>query len=1065
MKRKCFIFILLITAVIFSSLALTACNKEEESTQLSEVTNITYDGSTIRWDAVNNATRYRLVINDEAEKEVSTPSHYYNGLEKPTVSLSITAVANGYEDSKAVNASFSKLQSIDKDAIIISTDGIISWPAVEGATGYEIKIGAKSVKSASTQYSEITEGTHVVQVKPVSAGFYSFLSGAVSLTKLKTPSSISYNGSEIKWNGTPDAEGYEVIINGGEPRFTQLTSFPLEISSNLTLSIRAKGDGKKICDSNYSSQIAYTYLETPTNIRVENGIAVWDEVEGAIGYTVNVKDINSNSSSSHTVNDNSLSALSSGVNYEISVKANAENISYFFSNYSSPVPVRILASPAITWNQSIQFEDDTSRAAITWNEVSGAKGYKVVINTPNGKDEISYSEDVRGLTYAYSQGGVYSVNVIALAGAGSNDSDSKYSNTINVQRLLAPKRADNNFITSNKFNASNGFTVNIIKADGAAGYDVHKEGSLLPGTSTTLNNNQITVRNVTDGTGTQEQRISYSIKSAGTYSTKNGLPYVTLPSIDSLDFAVTVLATPSNFDISGYTVTWTQISGSTGYSVMRGGTSYTETGNQHDLSIWEAGTYQVKISALGNDAEVLSSHYTEEKTVIRLNAPYDICLDQNSQGGQLSYSGASAEAQSYRVTIDGSAEAVPVENYSNMNQYVTTTGTVIHVTAIANYWNDVNEKNTYYVSSKSGNTKTIIKLLAPTIPQTAFTASQFLWQAPANVNMSVYTPTYEIYRNTNTVYNGLKTGTAMDISYLDGGAEYSFSVKAIGDGYNFVNSEMSSSVSIYKLATPTVNIAESIRYEWNGVESASNYQIEIDGAVRQNYTHVAGNAYSYVPDFKEIKTYVVKVRALGDLANGGTLHSNAFELKQETHQLATPLIRIAYSKPQFETDGEIIVTVESAVANANGYKYLLGGTAHGNVLATQYKFNPNGTGTHKVSVVAQGGKFAEGIYYIDSQSSELKEITLLGTVDTKSIKVNEDGRVSWNAISGNSGYNIMISYDNGVSYKTVKVTNATYYNGIEWGNDFVAVKLCALGNGTSTINSAYTDMKILEYSA
>lgn len=113
--------------------------------------------------------------------------------------------------------------------------------------------------------------------------------------KLDTPSNLRVVANMLIWNSVPNATSYEVKQNN--TTFTvndtsiSLIGLP---SGSYTMSVRAIGDSV-YADSDWSSSIDYSTdgqtsskLDKPSNLRVEDEALLWDDVENAQHYEVEV---------------------------------------------------------------------------------------------------------------------------------------------------------------------------------------------------------------------------------------------------------------------------------------------------------------------------------------------------------------------------------------------------------------------------------------------------------------------------------------------------------------------------------------------------------------------------------------------------------------------------------------------------------------------------------------------------------------------------------------------------------------------------------------------------------
>lgn len=1054
MKRKLLITIVLSIIAAVSIAALVGCNSS--ALQLSDPENVKYDGTTITWNAVENADSYSIKINDGEEYKVTVPSYPYDARDTQfTVTVRAVSNASKIVQSGETVKTFAPLGKIDE--IIVADDGSISWNVVENATGYLVRVDnvELDVPVTTPSFAEIQEGTHSVQVRPIvtdNNSYYSKWSDAKSITILAAVAKdkITYSDGKISWGYVSGARYYEVSVNGNIlTSECTATEYVYDAQNkDFEVTVKAIGNRTSTFDGKVSEVKKFVYLDTVTNMTVEDGIVQWSAIAGADGYKLKLNGIER----SEILREPKFDNLTANVTTDIQVKPISDDSTYF-SDWSVVKSVLILPAPILQWNSDYEL-DGQANSNTYWDGIASASGYAIRLTNPDGTQKVNtYGETQRFFQEAFLQVGTYKVEAKSLATtSGSNIYDSVYSTPIIVTRLAAPTAPDNNYITSNPNNVGEGFTVTFSQVSGASGYRLYRDNvEAQLGTT-----NQFAVRDVVSSSVTDQQSYNFKIQSTGSVRTVGGQINATLNSLseESLSFMITVLATPQNTDMSGFVFSYGSIEGNNGYVVDVQGQSFTSGGTEYDLSLLEAGVYNVSVCAKGNGTTVLASNYSAPIQVYRLEAPTNIHIEtSDASEGVLGYTTVQ-NASGYYIVFNNDGNAIPVSNMMNINQYITEQGTTVYMLSSANYFND--QRTIYYMTSQPSTTANFIKLATPLFGDVAFSNTQLIWNAPSNINTSIYTPTYEVYYANGTLYNGEKNGTTMNIAYLDGGASYTFYVKAIGNGTNYVNSEKSQPVTIWKLATPSVSRSNG-QYTWSGVVNATNYAVYVDGTLAATFAHESGKSYSYTPQFNQLKTYQVDVYAVGD---GGytSIDSTAAHIDQQTKQLSTPDFSFSYSDDHYSLDGTINVTITKESPYATGYSYTVGGVTNTSSEKT-YSHMPSSVGTFAIRVFALGGAFDEdGVYYLDSQSrggNQSYSITLLAVPNESSITLTADGFLSWTPIAGAVGYEVVIAVDGQPIGEAVTVSNASYtisdYS--QYVGHSITVTIRAKGNGTTSISS------------
>ncbi len=1047
-KRNLLIVLCLLIMSVCAVLGLSACSKKDVE-GLYKPTNITYDGARITWDKVTLAEHYTVQINDGEEKRVNTNMFTYDAKQEE-----FDVTVNSVIDSKSYSSSmhFIPLDTIEN--ISISDDGELSWDEVVGASAYRISLNGDILPNDLTDTHYTAQaGSNRIKIRPVVSGdnsYYSAWSAEKQVYVNSAPTKIAYDGEQLSWMG--NAVNYEVKINGQSQTVSGTKLRYDSENRDFTVEVKALGDHVTSFDSAVKED-SFHYLQPATGLVVENGNLHWNEVDNAEGYQIKINNVVQN----QTVAATEYTNLAAGASFVVQVMP-YNNSGNYFSSWSEEKNIYILPAPTVSWNADLELDGDANNNFV-WNAVSGAVGYTVELEKDGTVTRSDYPSAQMAFGYAYSQVGVYKVRVKAVAEAGSDYYDSKYSKDIVVERLAAPQASGNNYITSDPSSLASGFTVNYTAVSGATGYQLYKDGVLMEGKLAT-NVLALSDNDVADDSISAQQEYNYMVRSMGGVKTISGSTYVFLPCLteNALSFNITVQAMPTDLTMQGFNAQWSAVSGNNGYAVKYSGTVLNATATAMDLSTLKAGNYDVSVCTRGNGGSTLASNYTAPINVNRLNAPTNIRISYGTGEGQLGFDNV-ANAKSYQVYLDQSEQALPENAFDNMYQYIQESGTVLHMISVANYFNDLG--TVYYMTSEASPTQQFIRLAAPTFPDGMFSNSvELVWNASGNINTAEYTPTYQIYESDVMQTGGVQNGTRFNIQYLDGGKSYTFRIKAVGNDSKYLDSALSVAVTVYKLNTPTLTIDKVNKaYTWTGVTNASSYVLEIDGVRVNNDIHVSGSMYSYVPHYTTIGNHTAKLYAVGDGYNN--INSNNFTYTQVVKACLSPEISYGYSNEQFVNGGTIDVTITKASDNANGYLYEIAGESITSSASNASK-EIESTGTYVIRVKALGGLFDAGdVYYIDSQfagGGSGYSITLLAPPTVSSFSLNSDGAVKWATITGASGYDYEISFDGG-EYETMKHTGTASLDPIANFKTYKTIKIRvrASGNGTSTISSAWVE--------
>lgn len=1038
MKKKLLILFLSVIGTVMLALGISACSKVQEIL-LKAPENIAYDGTYITWDKVDDAEYYMVQIGN-AEAARSNSTTYYYEANGESFDVTVSSVLGETQESASVT--FKPLATIEE--VFVGNDGSISWDAVSGANAYQISINGTVLTNnvTDTRYSDLPEGSNRVKVKPVVSGdstFYSFWSEEKDVYIYSVPTNVRYDGTTLTWQG--NAASYEVNING---KVSTVTGNSMDYNSenrDFNVTVKALGNYTSTYDSKTVSEDFY-YLDTVKELIVEDGIVKWDAVDRAESYRIRINGV----VQSAVLTDTQYDKLPSGRSNDVQVMPVNESGNYF-SSWSAEKTIYILDTPTVSWNNDLELDGEANNN-LTWNAVNSANGYMARITLPNGTTETeTFSSAQMAFAHAYTYVGVYKVEVKATAAVGSADFyDSKFSEPYTIERLAAPKAAAQDYIVSNRDSLAQGFTVNFVPVSGASSYQLYRDGALRDGKTTT--GSAITETGIVDTSAIAEQHFTYTVRSMGSFNASRREVKLPCLSTEALSFDITVLAAPQSLAMNGFMLSWASVSNSNGYSIAYAGQTFTAQAETYDLAILNAGSYSVTVCARGNGSNVLASNFSSPVEIERLQAPTNIKIT-SAENGTLTHDQV-ANATSYQAFIDLSEQALDENAWNNMYPFIETDGTTLHMIAVANYWND--NHTLYYMTSQSSPTKQFIRLAAPEFPEGVFADSNLMvWNAPSNINTSEYTPTYRIYSAIDEqIGGGDLNGTRYDISALEGGKSYTFLVKAIGNDTQYLDSDYSVAITVYKLAKPEFTIQNG-QYVWQGVANASSYYMEIDGVMVTADFHVSGSTYAYTPRFTQAGDHQVTLQAIGDARNN--LDSAVFTFTQRAEVLTAPEIDYKYSADTVVSGGKIIVTVTKQSPNCAGYQYEIAGQTTTSQATSAEKVIEN-TGTYTVRVKALGGAFdSDGVYYVDSAyagGNSGYQITLLARPGGFSI--NSDGVIKWNNVQNAYGYEYQISFDGG-AFEDITSTGYNTLDPIANYRQYhtITIKVRAKGNATGTV--------------
>ncbi|MCL2675661.1 MAG: leucine-rich repeat domain-containing protein [Firmicutes bacterium] len=190
--------------------------------------------STLVWRAVANATAYRIKV------ECGTASHNHafvgNGnsltynfkncdMKKGGIKFTVRAEASGFAYSESVPFVFERNLNAIAKFDFDETSETLFWEAVPNTSYYIVSVDCDDVNhvidsadvyTTSVSLKECALGNVVVSVTPVTKGYNSPNANIYTYPKktLATPGNIRVENVTAMWSETPDADGYEITVDG-----------------------------------------------------------------------------------------------------------------------------------------------------------------------------------------------------------------------------------------------------------------------------------------------------------------------------------------------------------------------------------------------------------------------------------------------------------------------------------------------------------------------------------------------------------------------------------------------------------------------------------------------------------------------------------------------------------------------------------------------------------------------------------------------------------------------------------------------------------------------------------
>ena len=224
--KKAILFVVMCFMLALSGTLFAACGDTGEDPVKLGAPELTAEGTTVTWSAVEHATGYQVRVGEGAWSASQTSTSYT--LEETaagtyTVYVKAVSSAEGYTESDAASISVTVQQKLATPALT-AEENVVSWQAVAGASGYQVRIGTGTwgeTQTATTYTLNETEaGSYTIFVKAVSSDANVLESAAASITVVITETLakpvLNLEDKVISWAAVENASGYQIRIDDGE---------------------------------------------------------------------------------------------------------------------------------------------------------------------------------------------------------------------------------------------------------------------------------------------------------------------------------------------------------------------------------------------------------------------------------------------------------------------------------------------------------------------------------------------------------------------------------------------------------------------------------------------------------------------------------------------------------------------------------------------------------------------------------------------------------------------------------------------------------------------------------
>ena len=632
--------------------------------------------------------------------------------------------------------------------------------------------------------------------------------GIPILTATSTSSSIT-----VSWNTIPNATGYDIEIDGS-PTYVSVTN-PTYLHTGLTPNtqhtyrVRAKDS---VSAGDWSQLLTvWTLLDTPVLTATPHTTSVdlsWNTISGATSYDIQRDGQPIGNSTTLTYTDSNLQP---GTQHTYTIQAKSDSNNH--SDWSTPVSVWTLLDPPVATATTTP-----TTILLNWNVVSGATTYDVEADGVQHNDITDayflHSDLTPGTQHTYKLR-VKNANVT-----------SDWTSPMTISTPLDIP-TDVGALVSNT-----SLTFYWDSSLNATSYDIEVDGVPYMG----ITNTYYPYDNLTPGT-----EHTFKVKAKNANAESNWSPLLTIWTL--LDTPINLNATVSD---SMITLTWDSVANATEYEVEVDevvGNFVTNNSFQQSPAIPH--TYRVKAKNDSTESDwsnllSVDTQFYAPKNLKAVATDTTVTLTWDKVANATSY-----EIEANDIIVDSST----IETYVHNN-----------LTSGTQYKYRVRAKNASGVTAWSNYvTATTFMLAAPAnfniIP--AITKMTVSWDAVSGATEYIIEVDGIEQSNGNT--------TTFVQNQLVPGSKHTYRVKAKNASGESVWTELKEEVTHLEKPkfTPPSATNTTVTLEWNIVDGATSYDIEMDGVIIDSTTQTTYTKIGLTPQTQ----YSFRVKAKNDITS------------------------------------------------------------------------------------------------------------------------------------------------------------------------------------------------------
>ena len=190
---------------------------------LDKVSGLSVESDTVSWNRVSNATAYVVEVTSNGKVDTynvgNTTTFDLKGY-TGELKVSVYPVSKGYNSPESATTTVTKTTLASPTNVKV-VDGVVTWDAVEGATGYTVLVDNEAYEVTEASYKLVTtdfekNSVHSVYVMATNADSSksSAYSDVYTFTYLGL-TSVSYSNGVVSWDSVVGAKKYGVVVNDG----------------------------------------------------------------------------------------------------------------------------------------------------------------------------------------------------------------------------------------------------------------------------------------------------------------------------------------------------------------------------------------------------------------------------------------------------------------------------------------------------------------------------------------------------------------------------------------------------------------------------------------------------------------------------------------------------------------------------------------------------------------------------------------------------------------------------------------------------------------------------------